>query len=1151
MISKDSAYQKISDLVLRFEEQFISYKNPDYNETLTRRDFIDPFFKALGWDIDNEDGYAEAYREVIHEDKVKVGSATKAPDYSFRLVGGKRLFFVEAKKPSIVIKDDILPAYQVRRYGWSAKLAISIITDFEEFSVYDCTKKPIPTDKASVARIKYLTFKDYLTEFDFIWDTFSKERVLKGSFDKYIQSDTNKKGTTTVDKEFLQSLDKWRTYLATSISLRNKNLNEDEINFAVQQFIDRIIFLRIAEDRGVEVYGNLKYAIKQGDYYKNLFELYKKADEKYNSGLFDFKKDQISKNLLIDNKVIKSIITELYYPECPYEFSVLAVEILGSAYEQFLGKVIRITKAHHAIIEEKPEVRKAGGVYYTPQYIVEYIVNNTVGKLVDGKTPKEVSNIKIVDPACGSGSFLIGAYQYLLDWHKHYYTNNGKPTKGKKDSPLTPEGALTTGEKKRILLNNIHGVDIDVNAVEVTKLSLLLKCMEGETQASIGYQLSMFNERVLPTLDNNIKDGNSLIDLDFYSGQLDLGFEKKIKPFNWQKAFPEVFKETKTEEERELFHVTCVMHNTRTSQRMVDFNVKTGQAEYLSVEEECELIKIIAGIVKGDRLRILSLNLCADHLHFVIACNSEKLTGIVGKLKSVSAREFNVWRGITKPQEFAPEILTMGHAPLSSLDPGQTPEKTRTRGDTQNSLWAQKFNRKLIDTNDQLNNTLDYIENNRIKHNLPPFPPDISELILSILTPYEKAFEPEIVKGGFDAVIGNPPYGAIFNDAEKDYLLKKFNNQNYQLDSYLIFLEQSFKIILKTQGRFGMIIPNPWLTNLLQKKLRMFIFENTCVNEIVHFKQAVFPKVTVDTEIIILTNHQVPNNIAKIIVVEKGKSLLHDVHTVITHRQREWIDSKGDVVNIFQSEIDKVLFNEILKESKPLEVYFDINVGIKPYQVGKGKPAQTRKNLEDRTFDSDSKENELFRKYLRGSDINRYKTVPLKERYLKFGKWLAEPRPAANFAADVKIFMRQTGDSLIGTLDTKQYLCLNNMHVLVPKANTIPDGKYFLGIINSKLLNWFYQTINPEKGEALAEVKKSNVAQLPIKIADAILQTELVKLVDQLLKLNEEKSQTKLQTQISQIENKIDYCENRINEIVYHLYGLTEEEITIVENSTK
>jgi len=140
-----------------------------------------------------------------------VSGATKAPDYSFRLPGGKRLFFVEAKKPSVAVKDDITPAYQVRRYGWSAKLAISIITDFEEFAIYDCTKKPLPTDKASNARIKYLTYQDYLKEFDFIWDTFSKEKVLKGSFDKYISSDRQKRGTSTVDNAFLESLNTWET----------------------------------------------------------------------------------------------------------------------------------------------------------------------------------------------------------------------------------------------------------------------------------------------------------------------------------------------------------------------------------------------------------------------------------------------------------------------------------------------------------------------------------------------------------------------------------------------------------------------------------------------------------------------------------------------------------------------------------------------------------------------------------------------------------------------------------------------------------------------------------------------------------------------------------------------------------------------------
>ena len=576
MFTKEQAFSLIEELVSRFNEQYDSYKSAGYNETLTRHDFIDPFFMALGWDVNNQQGYAEAYREVIHEDKVRVSGATKAPDYSFRLPGGKRLFFVEAKKPGVVVKDEILPAYQVRRYGWSAKMPVSIITDFEEFAIYDCTKKPNPTDRPSVARIRYLTYKDYLKEFDFLWETFSKERVLKGSFDKFVQSDIRKKGTATVDKEFLLSLDNWRTYLAKSISWNNKNLDEDEINFAVQQTIDRIIFLRIAEDRNVEPYGSLQESVKQGILYQNLFQLFVKADQKYNSGIFDFNKDKISPTLLVDNKVIRTIVTELYYPESPFEFSVLPVEILGTAYEQFLGKVIRITPGHIAKVEEKPEVRKAGGVYYTPQYIVDYIVKNTVGKLVEGKTPKEISKLKIVDPACGSGSFLLGAYQYLLDWHQSYYNDELNKLKKEleilsakykqakaftkeivakqkqiKQLPLSPNNELNTQLKKQILLNNIYGVDLDVNAVEVTKLSLLLKCLEGETVATIQY-LADLKERALPSLENNIKCGNSLIDTDFYSGELGLGFDKKIKPFNWQKAFLDVFSIVKPTKEREL-----------------------------------------------------------------------------------------------------------------------------------------------------------------------------------------------------------------------------------------------------------------------------------------------------------------------------------------------------------------------------------------------------------------------------------------------------------------------------------------------------------------------------------------------------------------------------------------------------------------------
>lgn len=543
--NKEEAYNGIKELVEKFKSNYKQFHSSDYNETLTRQDFINPFFEYLGWDISNKEGLSQTYRDVIHEDKLKIGKETKAPDYSFR-IGGNRVFFVEAKKPSRNLKEDSDAAYQIRRYAWSGKLAVSILTDFEEFAIYDCSKKPSPNDKASMSRIEYINYEDYLNRFDFLYDTFAKENVLRGSLEKYNADTKSKKGTESVDIDFLNSLDDLRTKLASNISKLN-SLSLRDLNFAVQHIIDRIIFLRVAEDRGVENYGDLREACSGNNYYKNIVDIFKKSDGKYNSGIFDFSKDKITQNIEVDNKVIKEIINDLYYPKSPYEFSVISVEIIGNAYEQFLGKTITIGNNSKAKIELKPEVRKAGGVYYTPEYIVDYIVENTVGEKIKGKTPKEIANIKIVDPACGSGSFLIGAYKYLLNYHREYYSKQGKKKfLGSKEDAITEDGELALWVKKQILINNIFGVDIDSNAVEVTKLSLLLKCMENETPASIMNNQSLFNERALPSLDENIKCGNSLIGNDFYSGgdslNIDIETQYKINCFDWEDEFRNIFK---------------------------------------------------------------------------------------------------------------------------------------------------------------------------------------------------------------------------------------------------------------------------------------------------------------------------------------------------------------------------------------------------------------------------------------------------------------------------------------------------------------------------------------------------------------------------------------------------------------------------------
>lgn len=543
--------RKIGELVDRFERGRRTYTSSNYNETQVRREFIDPFFAALGWDVDNTAGYAEAYKDVIHEDRLTIGGASKAPDYSFR-IGGVRKFFVEAKKPSVNLHTDPSAAYQLRRYAWNAKLPLSVLTDFDEFAVYDCRHQPQLGDAASSRRLLYVRSIDYTTRWSEIADVFSKEAVLRGSFDEYAVSVKGRRGTTEVDRMFLGEMEEWRQLLARNLVLRNV-VSQPELNFAVQQIIDRIVFLRICEDRGIEPYGELQRALTAPDVYGELVRIFRRADDRYNSGIFHFHPekgrmdapDLLTPELVVDNAVLTRIIKRLYFPVSPYDFRVLPAVILGQIYERFLGQVIRLTAGGRAVVEPKPEVRKAGGVYYTPTYVVEHIVDRTLTPLLAKLNPRSASRLRIIDPASGSGSFLLVAYDRLLSWHLDYYQNS----RSREYRNRIYKGAggryfLTVEEKRRILLNSVFGVDVDSQAVEVTRLSLLLRVLEDESAETLAKQLELFDERALPDLHRNIKCGNSLIGPDYFdaSGALliDSADLARVNAFSWEEEFPAV-----------------------------------------------------------------------------------------------------------------------------------------------------------------------------------------------------------------------------------------------------------------------------------------------------------------------------------------------------------------------------------------------------------------------------------------------------------------------------------------------------------------------------------------------------------------------------------------------------------------------------------
>jgi len=280
-----AAPREVLDLVDRFIRHRDSYSQAAYKEAQVCVEFIMPMFHALGWDVYNQQGYAEAYKDVIHQHSLRTASGIEAPDYCFR-VGGTPKFFLEAKKPAVNVGTDISPAYQLRRYAWTAKLSLSVLTDFEEFAVYDTRLKPVMADRASTARIQYLPFDQYPDRWEEIAAVFSRDAILRGSFDKFAEASSGKKGTSSVDADFLKEIEAWRDELARNFALRNKDLSVRELNFAVQRTIDRILFLRICEDRGIENYGRLQALGNGHNTYARLYELFEQADDRYNSGLF-------------------------------------------------------------------------------------------------------------------------------------------------------------------------------------------------------------------------------------------------------------------------------------------------------------------------------------------------------------------------------------------------------------------------------------------------------------------------------------------------------------------------------------------------------------------------------------------------------------------------------------------------------------------------------------------------------------------------------------------------------------------------------------------------------------------------------------------------------------------------------------------------
>ncbi len=538
---KAAARARVAELVQDFLRNKTDYLQATYNETQARTDFITPLLEAFGWDVHNTKGQSLALREVIEEATVEVGEErlSKKPDYELRLARQRKLF-VEAKKPSIRIDRDRAPAFQTRRYGYSASLPIAVLTNFHQLAIYDCITSPVETDEAVVARRTLFNYEEFETRFDELWGSLSREVVYSGDFDRRFAIGTTRHGAEQFDDYFLRQVRTWRERLAVDIHTNTPALNAVELTYAVQLFLSRIVFLRICEDREIEKYEALK-DLGASSTFASLMEMLKRADAFYDSGLFRLLEDA-RLGIHISDPTLQSIIGELYYPQSPYTFAVVETKVLGEIYEQFLGEVITVSGGAVEIVS-KPEVRESGGVMPTPRHIVDVIVEHTLTPAISGKSPTELEGFTVTDICCGSGTFLLSAYEFLLDHYLTWYlANNRADHVGQTIYEVTAgQWRLTFEEKRRVLLAHLRGVDIDVSAVEVTRFSLLLKLIEDETATGLQDYVTQHRTPALPLLDGVVRCGNSLVSQAEWTaarGALPAALIDKINPFTWAAEFP-------------------------------------------------------------------------------------------------------------------------------------------------------------------------------------------------------------------------------------------------------------------------------------------------------------------------------------------------------------------------------------------------------------------------------------------------------------------------------------------------------------------------------------------------------------------------------------------------------------------------------------
>ena len=1018
-----------------------------------------------------------------------------------------------------------------------------------------------------------------------------------------------------ITKNLYKDYSVFKRELFQNLTQQNPDFNPLELFKKSQKLLDRLLFLFFGEDRGLLPVNftrgilNDWQKLKELDAYIPLYDRFKqnfgyidqggKKDVfAYNGGLF--KPDEILDNITIDDDLLYSHTYKL----AEYDFaSEVDVNILGHIFENSLNEIDEIkAQLEGQEIDKSKTKRKKDGVFYTPKYITKYIVENTVGKLCEEKKAeigiveeeyftdkkrqqktklallqklenyrKWLHQITIIDPACGSGAFLNEALNFLIKEHKYIDELDSKL-----DKKYGTYG-LEFNIKNSILENNLFGVDLNEESVEIAKLSLWLRTAEPN--------------RKLNDLSHNIKCGNSLIDDPEIAGD---------KAFHWEKEFPQIFKEKKA------FHLVFTTHNSRISERMKQYGIVPGKSAELSLPQEIKLAEIFAEIAKNYELEILAWNICKDHLHIVLACTEEELYHQVRLMKSISSKKLNEWMNTENP--IAEENANpMGLDPLLSdnarLREALEDAASYFPNEHNNHLWSQKF--FSVDTeswkwiSDQesgfpyvathLSNAIDYILWNRKKHQLPKST-ELEEIIAGFVKTPEEVFKNKH-KGGFDVVIGNPPYVLCQPSNTNEETLnfyKSFEVASYKIDLFHLFFERGTNI-LRDGGKLGFITPNTYLSNKYIQKLRNFILKNTFIEEVINYNEIVFVDAGVDVATLILTKDKSKNENIKIYNSERG-----ELKFITTKSQNSWNESEEQVFNLKNDFFFE--FKDCIKLEEIGNTYF----GIQAY--------------DRKSSISDRKINENYISIIDGADIVRFQ-YSIPNKYFNYLSENIKSGGDLNVYSQDRIVISQIGQSPKVGFCEKGILTSNTIYNLFLKDSRF-SLKYILAILNSQLIKSYWLSKYNDNKDLFPKIKGYQLKQLPIKEISLENQQPFIEKANLMLSLNKElqeiseKFQRTLQREIFtpklpealpqnnlskklqnwyelsfadflkelskskgsrplglsekaewedyflqeqqkaiSIKSKIEQTDAAIDQMVYELYGLTEEEIEIVENS--